>query len=54
MKKKLCLSCIFANGTSPCLRPSVAKSTWLPSLSTDRHLVYPLKTSFALRKGDDL
>ena len=31
---------------------SVVQSTELPSLSTDRHLVYPLKASFALRKGD--
>ena len=27
---------------------SVVQSTELPSLSTDRHLVYPLKASFAL------
>ena len=33
-------------------RPSVAKSTWLPSLSPDRHLVYPLTASFApLKRG---
>ena len=31
---------------------SVVQSTELPSLSTDRHLVYPLKASFALLKGD--
>ena len=32
---------------------SVVQSTELPSLSTDRHLVYPLKASFApLKRGD--
>ena len=29
------------------LQSSVVQSTELPSLSTDRHLVYPLKASFA-------
>ncbi len=33
---------------------SVVQSTELPSLSTDRHLVYPLKASFApLKRGID-
>ena len=31
---------------------SVVQSTELPSLSTDRHLVYPLKASFALSRGE--
>ena len=31
---------------------SVVQSTELPSLSTERHLVFPLKASFALHKGD--
>ena len=32
---------------------SVVQSTELPSLSTDRHLVYPLKASFApLKRGE--
>ena len=31
---------------------SVVQGTELPSLSTERHLVFPLKASFALHKGD--
>ena len=31
---------------------SVVQSTELPSLSTERHLVFPLKASFALHKGE--
>ena len=31
--------------------PSVVQSTELPSLSTERHLVFPLKASFALRSS---
>ena len=30
---------------------SVVQSTELPSLSTERHLVFPLKASFALQRG---
>ena len=44
--------CIFASLDAYTPRPSVAKSTWLPSLSPDRHLVYPLTASFApLKRG---
>ena len=31
---------------------SVVQSTELPSLGTERHLVFPLKVSFAFHKGD--
>ena len=41
------LRCVFYTPLS-----SVVQSTELPSLSTDRHLVYPLKASFALSRGE--
>ena len=44
-------------GSGGCARDpsaSVVQGTELPSLSTERHLVFPLKASFALRSSDEL
>ena len=57
------VGCAVCAATSLCWSPgcavfsntplsSVVQSTELPSLSTDRHLVYPLKASFALSRGE--